>query len=118
MSSRPELMTGVTAKIKAVIADGVEVKIYCTVNYHEGKPYEVFANTNNAKLWEHLAVVTLMISRLLQAGVSPEQIAHDLNQIHSPVTGHMAPGGYAPSIYARLGSVLLHETAKAPEVAA
>lgn len=105
-SPRPEVIHGGTYKVKAVIADGVEVKIYVTVGKLDGKPYEVFAHTNNAKLWEHLAVATLMISRLLQAGIPPQRIAKDLNQIHSPVTGHMAKGGWAPSLYARIGSII------------
>lgn len=110
MSDRPERLTSCTHKIKAVLPGGVEAKLYITVGERDGKPYEVFANTNNAQLWEHLAVVTLMISRLLQAGVTPERIAKDLKQIHSPITGHMARGGYAPSIYARIGAVLEQET--------
>lgn len=115
MSSRPELIQSVTHKVKAVIPGGVEVKIYVTVGKQDGRPYEVFANTNNAQLWEHLAVVTLMISRLLQAGVPPERIAKDLLQIHSPITGHMARGGYAPSIYARIGSIIVLESGAVPE---
>lgn len=107
--SRPEIVESTTHKIKATITDGVEVKIYVTVGRLDGKPYEVFANTNNGQLWEHLALVTLLMSRMLQAGIPPERIAKDLKQIRSPITGHMAIGGWAPSIYARIGNVLERE---------
>jgi hypothetical protein len=109
MSDRPEVLSGSTHKIKAALPSGGEVKLYVTVNRRDGKPYEVFANTNNQALYEHMAAVTLMASRLLQAGVDVATIAKDFKQIHSPVTGHMARGGYAASIYARIGAILESE---------
>lgn len=112
--SRPDHLAGTTHKIKAALPGGAEVKLYITVNFHEDKPYEVFANTNNQALYEHMAAVTLMASRLLQAGVDATTIAKDFKQIHSPVTGHMARGGYAASIYARIGRIL-EEVAGAQE---
>lgn len=111
---RPELMVGTTYKVKAHLPGGDSLAVYITINSIDGgptgiQPWEVFLNCRQGRFWEHFALVAVMLSRQLQAGIPVETIAGDLMHIQSPETGHMAPGGYAPSIYARIGKVLLRE---------
>lgn len=108
--TRPDRLTGDTHKIKALMADGKELSFYVTLNRtDEGVPYEIFVNVRDAQFWEHLTAVSVMISRLLQAGITAKTIADDLMQIHSPITAHRVRGraNQADSIYARIGEVLL-----------
>ena len=108
--SRPELLTGETHKVKIALPKGGDVTFYVTVNFDPTdnlKPYEVFVNVKNAEYWEHLTANTVLISRLLQSGVSVETIAGDLKAIHSTTTSHFVKGGWTPSVYARIGDILL-----------
>lgn len=114
MSSRPDVLVGTTHKVEIVPKSGNEIKFYVTINsVDQGlqfRPYEVFVNCMNADYTEHLIAVTVGISRQLQAGVPIEKIVHDLKQIQSGHTGHLAPGeGWVSSIYARIGMLLEEE---------
>ena len=102
---RPETLFGNTVEMDIPLPEGT-IKVFVTINYQEGRPYEVFINTSDPKLNEHLAVMTLLISRMLQGGFSIEIIAEDLLSIESAFTGHMAKNGYQPSIAARIGKLL------------
>ncbi|HEB77534.1 MAG TPA: hypothetical protein ENI90_03270 [Methylothermaceae bacterium] len=102
---RPFELFGKTVKIDAHLADGT-VAVFLTINYKDGRPFEVFINTANPQLNEHMAVMTLLISRMLQGGFSLEVIAEDLFSVESAFTGHMAAGGFHPSLAARIGREL------------
>lgn len=107
---RSQVLAGETTKVKINLMSGTSVTFYITVNYNEdSEPFEVFVNVKDSEYWEHLVATTVLISRLLQAGVSVHTIAADLRQIESPKTGHMMDGGkgWCPSIYARIGMVLM-----------
>jgi len=113
---RPDVLTGQTHKIKIPTTDG-EFSFYITLNFSEGKPFEVFINSRNARYAEHMAALTVLISRMLQRGFELPEIAQDLLLIHSPETGHMARGGFIPSLYARIGQVLLESVNEYQEAA-
>ncbi len=105
--TRPDITQGTTTKLKIDLPSGKELTFYVTVNCADGRPIEVFVNVKDAAYWEHLTAVTVMISRLLQEGVSVKTIADDLKQIHSTHTSHIARGeGMIPSVYARIGMIL------------
>ena len=107
MQARPEVLDSKTHKLKFSLPDGRDVSFYVTIGFvEENRPWEVFVNVRDAHFWEHLVAVTVMVSRLLQSGTSLQTVVDDLKQIHSPNTGHFAIGGWSPSIYARIGSVL------------
>jgi len=114
---RPEILTGQTHKIKIPTTDG-EFSFYITINFQDGKPFEVFINSRNARYAEHMAALTLMVSRMLQHGFDLHAIGQDLLLIHSPETGHMARGGFVPSLYARIGRILLDSVKEEAQCAA
>lgn len=82
---------------------------YTTINHDEdGKIFEIFVRLNDKDLFEMISLVTRFSSMLLQSGVSPNIIAKELKDIHSPSTRHMIPktSTMCPSIIARIGFVL------------
>ena len=104
--NRPAILPGQTHKIVVGLQDG-PVKIYLTVCEHNGKPMEIFINSKNSELAESMGALTIMVSRRLQDGGSVEEIAADLEEVPSAMTGHMMNGGWCPSIHARIGRELL-----------
>lgn len=115
VAERPDVLPGTTYKIKAVTERG-EITLYLTICDRLGKPFEIFVNSKNAELVEHMNVLTVFVSRMLRAGVPVELIAGDLQEIHSPFTGHMIPGcGWCASLYARIGRQLLDHARPGPK---
>lgn len=104
--TRPEAVEGRTTKLKLNLDNGDELSFYVTINSIDGKPFEMFVNVKNAVYWEHLTAITVMVSRMLQAGIPAQTIADDLKQIQSPHTAHWMTGGRVPSVYARIGMAL------------
>lgn len=106
VTERPNIIEGRTHKIKIPTAEGT-FSFYVTINHLEcGAPYEMFVNCKNAKFAEHMTALTVMVSRMLQSGIDVKVIAADLQAIASPETGHMARGGWIPSLHARIGMLL------------
>lgn len=83
-----------------------QAELFITINYDEGRPYEVFINTSHARLNEHMAVLTLLISRMLRGGFDLEVIADELLSVHSAFTSHYAAGTFHASLGARIGATL------------
>lgn len=103
--TRPEVLPGSTYKRKIASVDG-EINIYITICEIDGQPFEMFLNASDARFVEQVSVIMILASRLLRSGVSPQTIAEDLCDIHSPFTGHMTRAGYCPSLTAAIGEVL------------
>lgn len=85
---------------------------YTTINRDdEGKIVEIFVRINDPELFEMIQLVTRLSSALLNSGYSPEDLAEDLIDVHSPVTMHIIPGTsiMCPSIISRIGMVLKKE---------
>lgn len=106
--TRPSVLDGCTYKRKIHTSDGVEVNLYITVCERDGELFEVFLNCTDAKFAEFAAVVMILASRLLRAGVPPLVIAEDLETIHSPFTGHFSAvtSSFCPSLAAAIGQAI------------
>jgi len=104
MTERKEVLKSETHKIK--IVGQISFTIYMTVSIDDNKPYEIFLNTKDATMVEHLIAVTVLVSKMLQSGIKVEVISKELLTIASPFTGHMKKGGWCKSLYARIGEVL------------
>lgn len=102
--TRDDVLTGATYKVRMEDGD----RMYITVNEQGGIPFEVFIRFDRAELHEWIAALTILITRLLRAGQQLEAIADELQEIHSPASGHMIPGSpdWCPSLVARIGQVL------------
>lgn len=102
---RNDVLTGATYKVRMEDGD----HMYITVNEQGGVPFEVFIRFDRAELHEWIAALTILITRLLRAGQDLPAIAAELQEIHSPASGHMIPGSpdWCPSLVARVGMVLM-----------
>lgn len=106
MTERLEKLEGATYKITVNTQEEV-IKLYVTVNFQDGKPFEMFVNSSSPSFAEHMSVLAVFSSHMLRDGQGLGVIARYLGEIHSAFTGHMKTGGYCPSIYARIGETLL-----------
>lgn len=107
VANRPDVLAGATYKVKIPTSSGDSLSFYVTVNDQDREPFEVFVNCKNAEYAEHMNALTVMVSRMLRAGIPVTDIAEDLQAIHSPFTGHMMRGGWCTSVYARIGKTLI-----------
>lgn len=102
ITPRPAVLNGPT--YRADIALPEPVKFYLTINEHEGRPFEIFMRTDVPQLHEWVNALTLLVTRLLRAGFPLEEIAAELQQVHSGgITMHMVGNEQCPSIVARVG---------------
>ncbi len=111
MKERPTQLSGPTYKL--VLDDST--RMYVTINEHEGQPFEIFVRNDDPKLYEWIAAITILISRLLRQGDTLAEIGKELEQINGPESRHMIPGTniQSPSMIARVGRTLrLHEENK------
>ena len=102
---RPEVLLGETHKLKMI--GTTEITIYLTINCIDKKPYEIFINTKNAEMVEHMIAITKLVSKWLQKGLKVKEISSIFLDISSPFTSHMKKGGICKSMYARIGETLL-----------
>jgi len=104
MTKRPDILDGATYEL--VVDD--DVSIFVTINSSDGKPFEVFVRDDDAALYEWIAALTILITRLLRAGQSLQDIGSELEEIHGPESRHMIPGTniQSPSFVARVGRIL------------
>ncbi len=99
---RPEVLSGPTYRAKVDLPE--PVKFYLTINEHDGKPFEIFMRTDVPHLHEWVNAITLLVTRMLRAGIPLGDIAAELQQVHSGgITLHMAGNEQCPSIVARVG---------------
>ena len=109
VDQRPTILPSATQRLKMPYQTG-DLVIDVTISYHDGRPFEVFFNCPNLELYEYLAAVSLLASRMLRNGFPVEDVARDLKDIASPHTGHMRKEGYCPSLAALIGETLLAYT--------
>lgn len=101
---RHEFLTGTTAKVRW---PGMNSALFLTVNWMEGKPYEVFMNSKDQKSLEWQMALTILMSKCLRAGISLDEIAKEFLQVQA-LEGGWAENGegkqkYWPSLIAYLG---------------
>lgn len=103
-SKRPDLLFGVTKKITNH-ADSYN--IYLTVNYYNGKPFEVFIDSSHIDAAHWVKGLSRVISMSLQHGVSLSEVTRQLCKVHSPAAyftgGH---GGFVNGVVDHIGKEL------------
>jgi hypothetical protein len=98
---RPVELTGPTVHFEFE-----ETPMYITLNFCNGKPFEVFIRYDEVKVFEWVTTVTILITRMLRDGISIETIAGEMMEICSPHSSHFYKGKQYPSLAAHIGHVL------------
>lgn len=102
---RPHRLPSLTRRLRMPYRTG-DVVIDVTISYRDERPFEVYFNCANLELYEYLAAVSLLASRMLRNGFPVQEVARDLMDIASPHTGHMRREGWCQSLAALIGSTL------------
>ena len=113
--ARQEELPGATYKV-VVETPERRYRVYVTINEQEGRPFEVFVRCDHPQLYEWITALTLLVSKLLQRGMSLKEIGQDLQIIHSgAASAHFLPGGQrCISMVARLGRVMERHVVENP----
>ena len=102
-AARQERLDGYTFKV-SIDEDN---KYYLIINEQNGEPFEVFIRSDDPAIYQWVNACTVLITRMLRAGISLSVIAGELQEIHSAGTSlHFTPNGkQCHSIVARIGQV-------------
>ena len=102
---RPHRLPSMTRRLRMPYRTG-ELVIDVTISYRDERPFEVFFNCAHLEMYEYLAAVSLLASRMLRNGFPIQDVAQDLMDIASPHTGHMRRGGWCQSLASLIGHTL------------
>jgi ribonucleoside-diphosphate reductase alpha chain len=103
LAERPEILEGKTVKIKWPTLDNA---FYLTVNYLNGKPFEVFISSKDEQFDEWTKALCLMISAILRRGGDFSFIHQELQQVKSANNQTFMGKKHFKSIVAYMGHKL------------
>lgn len=111
--SRPEVLAGVTYKIKTPLS---EHALYVTINDivlnaptagEIRRPFEIFINSKNMDHFQWIVALTRIISAVFRKGGDSTFLVEELRSVFDPRGGYFKPGGrYTPSLVAEIGDVI------------
>ena len=110
VDERPGVLPSVTRRLELPYRTS-QLSIDVTISYLDARPFEVFFNCAHLEMYEYLAAVSLLASRMLRNGFPVQDVARDLMDIASPHTGHMRRGGWCRSLAALIGQTLIEYAA-------
>ena len=100
---RGDELEGTTYKIKW---PSMSASMYVTVNYMDGKPYEIFFASKDAKYQDWMTGLTLMISAIFRTNIDPAFVPQELKQVISTHDTAWNQGKFVGSLVARIGQVI------------
>ena len=110
MLERPEIVHGVTYKLKPPI---IEEAIYLTINSAEVRgqlrPVELFINSKNMESFQWISLITRLVSAHMRtADEFPHFVIDEMLETYDPHGGYFIPGSglKANSIVAHIGHIL------------
>ena len=110
MLDRPEIVHGVTYKLKPPI---IEEAIYLTINSAEVngqmRPVELFINSKNMDSFQWISLITRLVSAHMRtAGAFPHFVIEEMLNTYDPHGSYFIPGTgvKTPSIVAHIGYIL------------
>jgi len=82
MLKRPSELHGKTYKLRDHYR---EISLYATINNHEGKPVELFANSKHSECDQWVQLSTLLISHIFQSNIplSPKDVVRLMKEVRS-----------------------------------
>jgi hypothetical protein len=116
MLERPEIVHGVTYKLKPPIIDEA---IYLTINSAEVcgqlRPVELFINSKNMESFQWISLITRLVSAHMRTAEEfPHFVIDEMLETYDPHGGYFVPGTAfkANSIVAHIGHLLLEHCKK------
>lgn len=104
LADRPEVLTGKTYKLKW---PSLTSALYLTINSDgEGKPFEIFINSKDAKHHDWATALTVMITSIFRKGGDISFVARELQQIQALHDGAFIDKRHHPSLSAYIGFIL------------
>jgi hypothetical protein len=110
MLDRPEIVHGVTYKLKPPI---IEEAVYLTINSAEVngqmRPVELFINSKNMDSFQWISLITRLVSAHMRtAGEFPHFVIEEMLETYDPHGGYFIPGTGVKvnSIVAHIGITL------------
>lgn len=103
ITDRPNELSGNTYKIKW---PSMSASMYVTINYLNGKPYEIFFASKDAKFQDWMTGLTLMISAIMRSPIDPAFIPDELKQVVSTHDYGWVDRKHYGSLVARIGAVI------------
>jgi ribonucleoside-diphosphate reductase alpha chain len=101
---REGMLHGVTHKLRW---PGLSSPVFVTINHlSDGKPVEVFISSKNDHYNEWAVAMSVMISKLLQAGVSANEVGDQLGEITLSHNGAFMDERHYGSIIAKIGELI------------
>ncbi|TKD37241.1 NrdJb [Azotobacter chroococcum] len=110
---RPEMLIGVTYKIKSPL---FEHALYVTINdillnagtrFEQRRPFEIFINSKGMEHFQWIVALTRIMSAVFRKGGDCTFLVEELKAVFDPRGGYLKKGGrYMPSIVAEIGAVL------------
>lgn len=110
---RPEVLLGVTYKIKSPM---VEHALYVTLNdlvlnagtdQERRRPFEIFINSKNMEHFQWIVALTRIMSAVFRKGGEVAFLVDEVKAVFDPRGGYFKPGGvFVPSLVAEIGLVI------------
>lgn len=103
-SGRADMLPGATYKVRW---PSMSAAMYITINHdEEGKPYEMFFASKDARHSDWMTALTLMISGIFRSGVDPAFVPTELKQVTSMHDTAWIKGKFFASPVAYIGHVI------------
>lgn len=101
---RPEVLSGVTYKIKTPLS---EAALYVTINNLNGKPFEIFVNSKSMEHFQWIVALTRVMSAVFRQTENCFFLVEELKSVFDPRGGYWKPQeGHVASLVAEIGIVL------------
>lgn len=100
---RPETLSGSTHKLKWA---SMSASMFVTINYKDGRPYEIFFASKDAKFQDWMTGLTLMISNIFRNQPNPISIVNELKQVVSTHDIQWIDSKFYGSLVSRIGSII------------
>ncbi len=101
---RPEVLSGVTYKIKTPLS---EAALYVTINNLNGRPFEIFVNSKSMEHFQWIVALTRVMSAVFRQTDNCFFLVEELKSVFDPRGGYWKPQeGYVASLVAEIGVIL------------
>ncbi|PHR94840.1 MAG: ribonucleoside-diphosphate reductase, adenosylcobalamin-dependent [Blastopirellula sp.] len=101
LTPRPDELMGKTYKRK-----WGDTSIYIVINDFQGRPFEMFINSNSSKYADWTNALSLMVSAIMRRGDDISFVPEELKKVASAHDSGFAHGKYYPSMVALIGEVI------------